>query len=68
MSISQAGFTDCIKNANPVFADTTSFAIGTGSAAIDAGDPAVTGTILYDILGNPRITGANPDLGAYEKQ
>ena len=68
LSVSGTGFTDCIRNANPAFADTTIFNIKTGSAAIDAGDASVTGTIMYDILGNPRIAGAAPDMGAYELQ
>lgn len=40
------------------------FRLKTGSPAIDKG---VTGSILYDLDGNPRAVGA-PDLGSYEKQ
>lgn len=68
MSVSGSGFTDCIRNINPAFADSTVFNINSGSAAIDAGDATVTGTIMYDILGNPRIAGTAPDMGAYELQ
>jgi len=70
LSVSQSGFTDCKKNLSPTFTDTQlmDFSIGSSSAAFDAGDASVTGTIMYDILGNPRISGAAPDMGAYEVQ
>lgn len=70
MNVSVSGFTACIQNQNPAFTDTQlqAFTINSGSAAIDAGDASVTDTILYDILGNPRIVGPAPDLGAYELQ
>lgn len=70
MSVSGSGYTDCIRNQNPAFPNTQlpDFSIVSGSAAMDAGDAAVTGTIMYDILGNPRIAGTAPDMGAYELQ
>ncbi|MPM23245.1 hypothetical protein SDC9_69710 [bioreactor metagenome] len=68
LSVTGTGFTSCLKNAAPAFTDTTTFNIGSGSAAIDAGDATITGTIMFDIMGNPRIAGTAPDLGAYEKQ
>ncbi len=70
LSITQAGFATCIKNADPVFVNTETpdFNIGAASSAIDRGDATITGLISTDILGNARVVGTAPDLGAYEKQ
>lgn len=69
-SITQSGFSSCVRNADPVFTDPAiaDFSLGTGSAAIDRGDAVITGTIVTDILGNTRIVGTAPDAGAFEKQ
>lgn len=65
-----AGFIDCYKGAslNVGFTDVTSgkFSLSSSSYAIDKGKASITGTIVSDIAGNPRISGSQPDLGAFE--
>lgn len=70
LNVLGSGFSGCIKNQNPSFSDTQhlDFSLKTGSAAIDAGSISATGLIMYDIDGNPRISGLAPDMGAYELQ
>lgn len=56
--------------ADPLFVDPTTdawdFHLQDGSPAIDAGDP--TNPPEVDFLGNPRVVGAGPDVGAIEMQ
>ena len=68
MDITQSGFSNCLKNKAPLFVDYIDFNIENTSPAVDVGNVSATGTIATDILGNPRIVGTAPDLGAYEVQ
>ncbi len=67
-----AVFTNCIKNVDPLF-DTIdvsrrnyNFRLKTGSAVIDKGINIVG--ISTDLDNKPRVVGAFPDMGCYEKQ
>ena len=55
-----------LKNEDPKSLDhqENDYRIDTLSPAIDYGDPAIAGTVPYDILGNPRTE--HYDLGAYQ--
>lgn len=57
-------------DANPMFLDpgVGDFRLLAGSPAIDAGDETIPGIPPEDVAGNPRITGATIDMGAYEHQ
>lgn len=63
-------FDICLKNIDPKFERTDSvyFNIKTSSPAINAGSFSNASGIISDILGNPRISGSAPDMGAYEKE
>jgi hypothetical protein len=70
VSMTPPHFIKCSQN-NPAFADPNlqKYELTTGSAAIDEGDPLISNTvpvIQNDIIGNSRIIGTAPDLGAYE--
>jgi len=60
----------CLKNIDPKFERTDSvyFNLKTGSPAINAGSFIHASGIISDILGNSRISGSAPDMGAYEKE
>jgi hypothetical protein len=52
-------------NLDPGFVSATDLRLSTGSPCIDAGNDAVVSTST-DLAGNPRISGAHVDMGAYE--
>jgi hypothetical protein len=55
-------------DADPLFINAIAGNVGisSGSPVIDAGDPAAPDLPVTDFLGNPRIIGAAPDIGAIE--
>ncbi len=59
-------FNQIIKNKDPKFLDTDNqdYRIDTLSPAIGQGNPALSVSAPFDLLGNPR--GQHPDLGAYQ--
>lgn len=65
-----SGFVDCYKGTslNAGFSDAPAgkFFLISSSYAIDKGKSSISGSIISDIAGNPRIGGTLPDLGAYE--
>jgi hypothetical protein len=52
---------------DPLFAGSLDFHLGTGSPAIDAGDPTSYQDTL-DLDGNPRVVNGRRDIGAFEAQ
>ncbi|MBI4824806.1 MAG: InlB B-repeat-containing protein [Nitrospirae bacterium] len=58
-----------LNNIAPLFLDPTYgiYSLQNGSPVIDKGSSSAPGLPLTDIDGNPRVNGASPDMGAYER-
>lgn len=65
-----ASFNNSLKNINPQFerTDSVDYRLKTNSPAINKGSITFSTNIINDILGNPRVSGSAPDMGAYEKE
>jgi hypothetical protein len=70
LSVSGTGFNSCYKNQSPGFTDTENgdYSTSSGSFGIDKGSGAAMGALGTDIVGNLRLLGPAPDLGAWEVQ
>lgn len=57
-------------NVDPLFIDVAAgnFSLALGSPVIDQGDPAAPELPSLDYVGNPRVVGTAPDIGAIEAQ
>ena len=66
-------FINVKANQDPKFTDNFNriYTLGTGSSAINWGDPAVVGAnsdkLMFDLGGSNRLVSGNPDAGAFEK-
>ncbi len=67
-----AEFHEMIYNENPEFVDPSdqNFDLDTLSAAFNVGKVSITNdaSLFSDVIGNSRVFGPKPDLGAYERQ